>query len=74
MQANLVRGKVFTLHWNNGWGEHYKGAVTVLRTGQGKEQIETYQCDQARPERALAQADADQLFMLKTAEVMTGRQ
>lgn len=74
MQKSLVRGKAFTLRWNNGWGEHFKGAVTlVMRTAQGKERIETYQCDQARPERALAQADADRLFMLKTTEVMTGR-
>ncbi|SPC24079.1 conserved hypothetical protein [Cupriavidus taiwanensis] len=74
MQANVVRGKAFTLHWNNGWGEHYKGAVTlVLRTAPNKERIETYQCDQTRSERALAQADADQLFTLKTNEVVTAR-
>jgi hypothetical protein len=73
MERSLVRGKAFTLHWNNGWGEHFKGAVTlVLRTGKGNERIETYQCDQARPKRGLAQADADRLFMLKTTEVMTG--
>ncbi|MGC5829441.1 hypothetical protein LDP08_02490 [Ralstonia pseudosolanacearum] len=68
MEGSLVHGKAFTLRWNNGWGEHFKGAVTlVLSTGRGKERIETYQCDQARPERALAQEDADRLFVLKTA-------
>lgn len=72
MEANLVRGKAFTLHWNNGGGEHYKRAVTlVLQTASNEERIETYQCDQTRSDRALAQADADQLFTLKTNEVMT---
>jgi len=71
MEASLVCGKAFTLRWNNGWGEHFKGAVTlVLRTAKNKERIETYQCDQTRPERALAQADADQLFEIKTKEVV----
>ena len=74
MEANLVRGKAFTLRWNNGWGDHFKGVVTlVLSTTKNRERIESYQCDQTRPERALAQADADRLFALKIQGVLGGR-
>lgn len=67
MEGSLARGKAFTLHWNNGWGEHFNGPVTlVMRSAQGKEPIETYQCDQVHSERALAQADAERLFTQKT--------
>ncbi|MRS98063.1 hypothetical protein GJQ57_05260 [Ralstonia pickettii] len=67
MQQNIVRGKAFTLRWNNGWAEHFKGVVTLqFVSGNNKERIEMYQCEQIRSERDLAQADADRLFSLKT--------
>ncbi|WP_454743399.1 hypothetical protein [Cupriavidus necator] len=70
MEGNLVCWKAFTLHWNTGWGEHFKGVVTlVLRIAPNNERIETYQCEEIRPERALAQADADRL-LTKVREVM----
>lgn len=71
MEKNIVRAKAFTVRSNNGWSERFKGVVTLLMvTGNNKEQIETYQCDQARPQRDLAQADADRLLSLKTSGFM----
>lgn len=68
MEKNIVRAKAFTVRSNNGWSERFKGVVTLLMvTGNNKEQIETYQCDQTRPERGLAQADADRLLSIKTS-------
>ncbi|MFS8978243.1 hypothetical protein PO002_27670 [Cupriavidus necator] len=71
MEGNLVCWKAFTLRWNNGGGEHFKGVVTlVLRIAPNKERIENYRCEEIRPERALAQADADRLLTYKVREVM----
>ncbi len=68
MEKNIVSAKAFTVRSNNGWSERFKGVVTLLMvTGNNKEQIETYQCDQARSDRDLAQADADRLLSLKTS-------
>jgi len=68
MEKNIVRAKAFTVRSNNGWSERFKGVVTLLTvTDHNREQIETYQCDQARSDRDLAQADADQLLSLKTS-------
>ncbi|MCO5396752.1 hypothetical protein [Ralstonia soli] len=68
MQQNIVRGKAFTVRWNNGWAEHFKGVVTLrLVSGNNKERTEMYQCEQTRPERDLAQEDADRLLSLKTS-------
>ena len=72
MEKNIVRAKAFTVRSNNGWTERFKGVVTLLTvTDHNKEQIETYQCDQARPDRDLAQADADQLLSLKKSEFVS---
>lgn len=69
MEKNILRAKAFTVRSNNGWTERFNGVVTLLTiTAHNKEQIETYQCDQARSDRNLAQADADQLLSLKTSE------
>ncbi|AEG70111.1 hypothetical protein PP715_06125 [Ralstonia solanacearum] len=69
MEKNIVRAKAFTVRSNNGWSERFKGVVTLLTvTGNNKEEIKTYQCDQARADRDLAQADADRLLTLKTSE------
>ena len=69
MERSIIRAKAFTVRSNNGRSERFKGVVTLLMvTGNNKEQIETYQCDQTRPERGLAQADADRLLSLKTGE------
>lgn len=69
MERNIVRAKAFTVRSNNGWTERFKGVVTLLTvTDHNKEQIETYQCEQARSDRELAQADADRLLSLKTSE------
>jgi len=74
MEKNIVRAKAFTVRSNNGWSERFKGVVTLLTvTDHNKEHIETYQCDQARPERGLAQADADCLLSLKTGEFVPRR-
>lgn len=62
MERSIVRAKAFTVRSNNGWTERFKGVVTLLTvTDHNKEHIETYQCDQARLDRDLAQADADRL-------------
>ncbi|MBA9845631.1 MAG: hypothetical protein QM625_08045 [Ralstonia sp.] len=69
MEKNIVRAKAFTVRSNNGWSERFNGVVTLLTvTDHNKEHIETYQCDQARSNRDLAQADADRLLSLKTSE------
>ena len=72
MEKNIVRAKAFTVRSNNGWTERFKGVVTLLTvTDYNKERIETYQCDQARSDRDLAQADADRLLSLKTTEFVS---
>lgn len=72
MEKNIVRAKAFTVRSNNGWTERFKGVVTLLTvTDHNKEHIETYQCDQARSDRDMAQADADHLLSLKTNEFVS---
>jgi len=72
MEKNIVRAKAFTVRSNNGWTERFKGVVTLLMvTDHNKEQIETYQYDQARSDRDAAQADADQLLSEKTSEFLS---
>jgi len=74
MEKSILRAKAFTVRLNNGWTERFKGVVTLLMvTGNNKEQIETYQCDQARPERDLAQADAERLLSIKTSGFVAGQ-
>ena len=72
MEKNIVRAKAFTVRSNNCWTERFKGVVTLLMvTDHNKEQIETYQYDQARSDRDAAQADADQLLSEKTSEFLS---